>query len=693
MRARRGAARRRCGEYIDWTFFFHAWELKGAFPAILEQPAARELYDDAQRCSTASSTSACSSRAASTASGRRRPTATTSSSGDDGEPRFCFLRQQADLRRPRPNRSLADFVAPAGDHVGAFAVTAGIGADALAARFEAEHDDYHAIMVKALADRLAEAFAEYLHELARREWYETGPKLEHDDLIEERYRGIRPAFGYPACPDHTEKRKLFELLGAERVGIALTESFAMTPAASVSGLYLAPPGGALLLGRARRPRPGRGLRGAEGRAARGGRALARGRTSRTSPSPTGHGSRPTGRLCEALRYCDSRRPEGAALSRMRTTLKRGMGRATVNGNGRAVLPPGALEPMHRYRQPEPPRTSTGRLVGKVFGWIVLALLVVGSGLAGGLYLYGHETLSAIAPHTKAVKAATQLLTKVPPPSQPATALLIGYDARAGADGFGASGSRSDTVMLIRADPQQNTLSMLSFPRDLVVPIYCKDPNVVYTHDRINSAWTCGSASGTLNTVQKLTGIPINYLITIDFHGFKLLVNKLHGIYIDVDHRYYIPPHTGTATIDLEPGYERLDGQQALDFVRFRHTDSDVYRNARQQLFIEALKDRLASGFSVLSIPKLIGALEAQHRDRAGRVLDVRAEPVGDRAYAGLAYNLPSGHLFRDSIQNLQPTGRTPQSSSRRRATSRRPSSSSSIRTPRSRPARTPWRSA
>ena len=348
--------------------------------------------------------------------------------------------------------------------------------------------------------------------------------------------------------------------------------------------------------------------------------------------------------------------EGAALSRMRTTLKRGMGRATVNGNGRAVLPPGALEPVHRYRQPEPPRTSTGRLIGKVFGWIVLALLVVASGLAGGLYLYGHETLSALAPHSKSVKAATKLLTPVPAPSQAATALLIGYDARAGVDSFGASGSRSDTVMLIRADPQENTLSMLSFPRDLVVPVYCKDPNVVYTHDRINSAWTCGGPSGTLNTVQKLTGIPINYIITVDFHGFKLLVNKLHGIYLDVDHRYYIPPNTGTATIDLEPGYERLDGQQALDFVRFRHTDSDVYRNARQQLFIEALKDRLASGFSILDLPKLIGAVKGSVEIGQGGCSTCAPSLSEIESYAGLAYKLPPGHLFRNNIQNLQPYG-------------------------------------
>src|SRR5207245_6947927 len=154
---------------------------------------------------------------------------------------FCCLRQQSASGDSRQNRCLADWLAPAHDHLGAFAVTAGIGADELATRFEAEHDDYRAIMVKALADRLAEAFAEYLHELARRQWYAPDERLSSDDLVAERFRGIRPAFGYPACPDHSEKRKLFDLLAAERIGLELTETFAMTPAAAVSGIYLAHP--------------------------------------------------------------------------------------------------------------------------------------------------------------------------------------------------------------------------------------------------------------------------------------------------------------------------------------------------------------------------------------------------------------------------------------------------------------------
>jgi 5-methyltetrahydrofolate--homocysteine methyltransferase len=230
-------------EYIDWQFFFHAWELKGKFPQILEQPAARELFDDAERLLDR-------------IVDERLLVARgvygfwpASSDGDDivvegdnaTDTRFCFLRQQSDYGDSRPNRCLADYLAPEGDHLGAFAVTAGIGTEELAAQFRAEHDDYHAIMVKALADRLAEAFAEYVHELARRAWYEKGPQLPKEQLIAERFRGIRPAFGYPACPDHSEKPKLFALLGAEEAGLELTETFAMTPAASVSGIYLGHP--------------------------------------------------------------------------------------------------------------------------------------------------------------------------------------------------------------------------------------------------------------------------------------------------------------------------------------------------------------------------------------------------------------------------------------------------------------------
>jgi 5-methyltetrahydrofolate--homocysteine methyltransferase len=230
--------------YIDWTFFFHAWELKGKFPAILDDPrqgaAARDLYTNALAL-----LDEIEAGGALDARGVYGFWPAVAEADDvvlaDGS-RFPMLRQQSDYGDSRPNRSLADFVAPAGsglhDHIGAFAIAIH-GADEIARGHEARHDDYSAIIVKALADRLAEAFAEWLHERVRRSWYAPDEDLDGEALTAERYRGIRPAFGYPACPDHSEKRGLFQLLDAGRVGLALTESCAMTPAAAVSGLYFA----------------------------------------------------------------------------------------------------------------------------------------------------------------------------------------------------------------------------------------------------------------------------------------------------------------------------------------------------------------------------------------------------------------------------------------------------------------------
>ena len=223
--------------YVDWQFLFHAWDLKGRFPAILDQPAARELYDDAIELLDQLE-----------AEEALRPIGVygfwpAHAEGDDivmDGTRLPMLRQQGERKDSRPNLSLADYVAPERDHLGAFAV--GIhGADEAAARYEAEHDDYRAIMVKALADRLAEAFAEWLHERARREWYAPDEQLASEDLVAERFRGIRPAFGYPACPDHSEKDKLFALLDAGEAGLTLTETYATLPAASVSGIYVSHP--------------------------------------------------------------------------------------------------------------------------------------------------------------------------------------------------------------------------------------------------------------------------------------------------------------------------------------------------------------------------------------------------------------------------------------------------------------------
>jgi 5-methyltetrahydrofolate--homocysteine methyltransferase len=243
--------------YIDWTPFFQTWELKGRFPAILEDEkqgaAARQLWEDAQ--------------------GMLRqlveerwfnPKAVigfwpANAVGDDirlytGDSRsetlatFHGLRQQLSKRDGKPNLCLSDFVAPVEsgkpDWIGGFVVTSGIEEVRIAERFERANDDYRSILVKALADRLAEAFAERMHERVRKEFWAYAPDedITNEELIREEYRGIRPAPGYPAQPDHTEKTTLFDLLGAERsIGVSLTESYAMWPGSSVSGLYLAHP--------------------------------------------------------------------------------------------------------------------------------------------------------------------------------------------------------------------------------------------------------------------------------------------------------------------------------------------------------------------------------------------------------------------------------------------------------------------
>ncbi|HEU4889005.1 MAG TPA: methionine synthase, partial [Thermoanaerobaculia bacterium] len=223
--------------FIDWAPFFQTWELRGRYPQILEEPRAKELFDDAQKLlQEIIEKRLLKARAVYAIWPAQRE-------GDDilvPGGRFHTLRQQQETTTGE-NLALADFVAPSGDFIGGFAVTAGIGVDELVAHFQKDHDDYNSIMTKALADRLAEALAEKLHRDVRTEWYAKDEQLTHDELVAEKYRGIRPAPGYPACPDHTEKGTLFALLGAEKLGIHLTESFAMTPAAAVSGFYFAHP--------------------------------------------------------------------------------------------------------------------------------------------------------------------------------------------------------------------------------------------------------------------------------------------------------------------------------------------------------------------------------------------------------------------------------------------------------------------
>ena len=242
--------------FIDWSPFFSAWELRGKFPKIFDDPKmgteAKKLYDDAQRLLRRIAAEKLLSANGvygfwPAASIEDDIVVYADTDRHEELARFHALRQQWERKGQDHFRSLADYIAPLDsgriDYLGAFAVTAGIGARELAAAFEADHDDYNAIMTKALADRLAEAFAERLHKTARDDWgYGREEQLTGDDLIREKYRGIRPAPGYPAQPDHTEKRILFDLLDATKsTGIRLTETLAMDPAASVCGLYFAHP--------------------------------------------------------------------------------------------------------------------------------------------------------------------------------------------------------------------------------------------------------------------------------------------------------------------------------------------------------------------------------------------------------------------------------------------------------------------
>jgi 5-methyltetrahydrofolate--homocysteine methyltransferase len=234
--------------FIDWSPFFHTWELRGRFPSILQHEKhgaqARELFKDGEDLLRRIVNEKLLTARGVYGFFPARSVGDDVTLQNNGKPTtFHFLRQQAEKPEGQPNYCVADFIAGEGDYIGGFAVTSGIGADELVKRFKSDNDDYNAIMAEALADRLAEAFAEYLHKRARIEWgFGKAENLSTEQMIDEQYRGIRPAAGYPACPDHTEKQTLWELLDAEKnTGIRLTESFAMWPASSVSGLYFSHP--------------------------------------------------------------------------------------------------------------------------------------------------------------------------------------------------------------------------------------------------------------------------------------------------------------------------------------------------------------------------------------------------------------------------------------------------------------------
>ncbi|HEX4747769.1 MAG TPA: LCP family protein [Gaiellaceae bacterium] len=302
--------------------------------------------------------------------------------------------------------------------------------------------------------------------------------------------------------------------------------------------------------------------------------------------------------------------------------------------------------MTFYRQPEPSRPSRAGLVGRIAMWLGVACLVIATGTAGGAYLYFHESVAAVAAKTPEVKKAAKVLD-VPLPGQPAVALVIGYDAR---KGEGTSG-RSDTLMLVRADPQTDSISLLSFPRDMRVEIRC--PGRAPFFDKINVAYaTCGP-QGSLQTVRGLTGVQINYLITVNFRGFRQIVDRLGGAWIDVDRRYFNDRGgpSGYATINLRPGYQQLTGRQTLDYVRYRHTDSDLYRVARQQQFVKAFKSQIQGSFGPTALPKVVNSITNNVEVAQGGGADVDGGTV--LSYALFAYGLPRGRVFQTRIEGLE----------------------------------------
>jgi LCP family protein required for cell wall assembly len=329
---------------------------------------------------------------------------------------------------------------------------------------------------------------------------------------------------------------------------------------------------------------------------------------------------------------------------MRTTLKRGTRRIDENGSG--TIPLTALTPVSRYQAK---RRGPLRLLGTIFLWIVIALLVAAGALAGGTWLFINQSVSAVRAHSPGVIAAEEVLD-VPKPEEPTVALVIGYDRRAGESA--SVGSRSDTIMLLRADPDKEVISMLSFPRDLIVDHPgCSDTGPF--RGRINEAYTYCQEKGTLETVKQLTHIPINYIVTVNFEGFTEIVDKLGGVYMDVDQRYFNDNSSGEpsyATIDLHPGYQRLSGREALDFVRFRHTDSDIYRVVRQQEFVKAFKQQVSAGFSLTKIPGIVETItdNVEVGVGGGKELDVSTL----YSYAKLVYGLPTGNFQQVQIEGL-----------------------------------------
>ncbi len=296
------------------------------------------------------------------------------------------------------------------------------------------------------------------------------------------------------------------------------------------------------------------------------------------------------------------------------------------------------------------RSSFWQRAALVGCWLCACALLVNAGYGGGAYLYYNQSVAALATQSKDVRIAAKHLD-IPLPGQPTIALIVGSDKRVGPEA--AETGHSDTLMLLRADPINESISMLSFPRDLRTEIVCHN-HVTYV-DRINAAYGVCGALGALQTVKHLTGLPINYLMTVDMRGFRQIVDRVGGVWIDVDRRYF-NKNVGTAgtnytNINLKPGYQKVSGWRALEYVRYRHTDSDLYRVARQQQFVKSLKQAVSQNFSAFTLLKIVGAItrnvevsQAHGSGSLGKAI---------KSYAFFAYGLPAGHFFQVKIEDLQ----------------------------------------
>ncbi|CAA9547789.1 MAG: hypothetical protein AVDCRST_MAG79-2446 [uncultured Thermoleophilia bacterium] len=261
---------------------------------------------------------------------------------------------------------------------------------------------------------------------------------------------------------------------------------------------------------------------------------------------------------------------------------------------------GPVRPAMRIYHAEPPRRRRRWL--RVLVWTLALTLLMAAAAVGGVYLYLQEKVATLtAADTPDAEAVVTALSDTPPPlpNQPATFMVLGYDAR-----LGDKQSRSDTIMLIRLDPQQKVMTTMSFSRDLLVPI----PG--YGTQQINLAYQYGGPSLALQTVRELTNLPINYLVPVNFKGFRQTVDEFEGVYVDVERRFFNDRGGpgGYAVIDLQAGYQRLTGTKALDYARYRHSDTDVHRAARQQAFISEFKKRVGGWNAAKNLPSLLDVL-------------------------------------------------------------------------------------